>query len=97
MASRAVASSVGCSDPMAITLEEAVALINDKRQAEVERHLRKFEEEPELEVLKGRFGPYIAYKGNNYKLPMVPDGSTSRQPEARLWLSAKRTKKLDGR
>ncbi len=57
------------SDPMAVTLEEAIALINDKRQAEVERHLRQFEEEPELEVLKGRFGPYIAYKGTNYKLP----------------------------
>ena len=35
----------------------------------MERHLRQFEEEPELEVLKGRFGPYIAYKGTNYKLP----------------------------
>ena len=57
------------SDPMAVTLEEAIALIKDKRQAEVERHLRQFEEEPELEVLKGRFGPYIAYKGTNYKLP----------------------------
>ena len=57
------------SDPMAVTLEEAIALINDKRQAEVKRHLRQFEEEPELEVLKGRFGPYIAYKGTNYKLP----------------------------
>ena len=58
----------GC-DPMTLTLEEAVGLILDKRQAEVERHLRKFEEEPELEVLKGRYGPYIAYKGTNYKLP----------------------------
>ena len=58
----------GC-DPMSITLEEAIRLIMEKRQAEVERHLKKFEEEPELEVLNGRYGAYVAYKGNNYRLP----------------------------
>ena len=57
------------SDPMSVTLQEAIKLIIEKRQAEVERHLRKFEEEPELEVLNGRYGPYIAYKGKNYRLP----------------------------
>ena len=56
------------SDPMSVTLQEAIKLIIEKRQAEVERHLRKFEEEPELKVLNGRYGPYIAYKGNNYRL-----------------------------
>ena len=60
------------SDPMSVTLQEAIKLIIEKRQAEVERHLRKFEEEPELEVLNGRYGPYIAYKGNNYRLPKTP-------------------------
>ena len=48
-------------------MQQEVEMI-EKRQAEVERHLRKFEE-PELEVLNGRYGPYIAYKGNNYRLP----------------------------
>ena len=57
------------NDPMSVTLQEAIKLILEKRKAEVERHLRKFEEEPELEVLNGRYGPYIAYKGNNYRLP----------------------------
>lgn len=57
------------SDPMSVTFQEAIKLIIEKRQAEVERHLRKFEEEPELEVLNGRYGPYIAYKGSNYRLP----------------------------
>ena len=47
---------------MSVTLQEAIKLILEKRKAEVERHLRKFEEEPELEVLNGRYGPYIAYK-----------------------------------
>ena len=57
------------NDPMSVTLQEAIKLILEKRKAEVERHLRKFEEEPELEVLNGRYGPYIAYKDNNYRLP----------------------------
>ena len=56
-------------DPMTITLEEATALIEEKQKSEAQRVIQKFDEEPELQVLNGRFGPYIAYKGSNYKLP----------------------------
>lgn len=56
-------------DPMTIVLDDAIALILEKRQAELERHLKTFAEEPELEVLNGRYGPYLAYKGENYRLP----------------------------
>ena len=56
-------------DPMEITFEEAVALIEDKRKQEEKRHLKKFDEEPDMEVMNGRFGPYIAYNGKNYRLP----------------------------
>ena len=55
-------------DPMTITLEEAIKVIEDKRKAEEARHIKKFEEEPEMEILNGRFGPYIAYAGKNYRL-----------------------------
>ena len=47
---------------MEITLEEAEQLILEKRQKEAERHIKTFEEEPELEILNGRYGPYITYK-----------------------------------
>ncbi|RUL59776.1 type I DNA topoisomerase [Prevotella koreensis] len=56
-------------DPMEITFEEAVALIEDKRKQEEKRHLKKFDEESDMEVMNGRFGPYIAYNGKNYRLP----------------------------
>jgi DNA topoisomerase-1 len=56
------------SDPMNFSFDEAVALIEEKKQADEKRHLKHFEEEPELEVMNGRYGPYIAYKGKNYRL-----------------------------
>ncbi|MDR0835861.1 MAG: type I DNA topoisomerase [Tannerella sp.] len=55
--------------PISITMEEAIELIKDKRRKEEEKFIKKFDKEPELEVLNGRFGPYIAYKGKNYKVP----------------------------
>lgn len=56
-------------DPMTITIEEAVVLIEKKRQAEKERHIKKFEEDENIEILKGRFGPYIVYEGKNFRIP----------------------------
>lgn len=56
-------------DPMTVTLEEAIQLIQNKKEAEAQRHIKKFEEEPDLEIMNGRYGPYIAYKGSNYKIP----------------------------
>lgn len=56
-------------DPMTVTLDTAIALIEEKRKAEEQRHLKKFDEDPKLEVLNGRYGPYIAYDGANYRIP----------------------------
>ena len=53
---------------MGVSLERAIELIQEKRDAEVKAVLKKFEEDPEMEVKNGRFGPYVAYKGVNYKL-----------------------------
>ena len=57
------------ADPLTFTLEDSIKLIEDKRKEERERHLKKFEEDAKLEVLNGRYGPYIAYDGKNFRLP----------------------------
>ena len=57
------------TDPMAITLEEAIELINEKRQQESQKHMKIFVEDAKLELLNGRYGPYLAYDGKNYRIP----------------------------
>ena len=54
---------------MSIDLDEAIKLIEERRKGEAAAHLKTFEEDAELEVMNGRFGPYLKYKGTNYKLP----------------------------
>lgn len=56
-------------DPMTISLETAIELIIKKREQEKERHIKTFAEDANLEVLNGRYGPYIAYDGKNYRMP----------------------------
>jgi DNA topoisomerase-1 len=56
-------------DPMTITFERAVELIEEKRKQETKKHLKFFTEDLKLEVLDGRYGPYLSYDGKNYRLP----------------------------
>ncbi len=59
----------GKYDPLEITFEQAVGLIQEKRENESKKVIRTFAEEPEMEILNGRYGPYISYKGSNYRIP----------------------------
>lgn len=56
-------------NPLTITAEEAIALIEGKRVKDEQRFIKKFDEDPEMEILKGRFGPYISYQKANYRIP----------------------------
>lgn len=56
-------------DPMTITEEEAIAVIKSKREAEANRLIKQFSENPDVQILNGRFGPYIKFGKQNVKIP----------------------------
>lgn len=55
--------------PAHITLDEAVELIEKKRAADANNTLKTFDEDADMQILNGRYGPYIKYKGGNFKIP----------------------------
>ncbi|MGL4956506.1 MAG: type I DNA topoisomerase [Bacteroidales bacterium] len=63
-------------DPMSITLERAIELIEEKRKQEREKLIKTFPENPDLQVLNGRYGPYFACAGVNYKIPKGTEPSS---------------------
>ncbi len=60
-------------DPLEIQLEEAIELIEDKERKDKEKTIKLFEEDSDLQVLNGRYGPYIKYQNSNYKIPKTTD------------------------
>ncbi len=62
-------------DPMTIDLQRAIQLIEEKREADRKKLIKEFEEEPDLRILNGRWGPYISYQKTNYKIPKDKDAS----------------------
>ena len=80
--------------PQTITLEEAKQLIEQKQQAEANRLIKSFEDMPGLEILNGRYGPYIAYKkegekkAKNYKIPKTTDPASLTLEEVRELIAA---------
>ena len=62
--------------PTAITLDEAIDLIKAQRETEAKKVLKTFDEEPDLKVMNGRYGPYIVYKQQNVKIPKGKDAES---------------------
>ena len=56
-------------NPLSVTIADAVRLIEEKRRQENQKHLKTFDEDPLLEVMNGRYGPYLCYDGKNYRMP----------------------------
>jgi len=63
-------------DPYSIDLERAIVLIESKREKDLNAVIKVFEENQEVKLLNGRWGPYISFKKNNYKIPKSTDAST---------------------
>ncbi|MGQ7869000.1 type I DNA topoisomerase [Sunxiuqinia sp. sy24] len=56
-------------DPYTVELDRAIELIEAKREKDRKALIKTFDEEPELRILNGRWGPYISFKKKNYKIP----------------------------
>ncbi|MCF0181990.1 MAG: type I DNA topoisomerase [Muribaculaceae bacterium] len=69
--------------PLEITLEQAIALIVEKQTNEANRVIKSFDQDPDMQVLNGRFGAYICYKKQNYKIPRKMDAATLTLEECR--------------
>ncbi|MCT4664004.1 MAG: type I DNA topoisomerase [Flavobacteriales bacterium] len=64
-------------DPLEVSGERAIELILEKRQADLDKIIHQFDqEEPLIEVLKGRWGPFIKSEKKNYKIPKDVDATT---------------------
>jgi DNA topoisomerase-1 len=63
-------------NPASITLEEAIQIIEAKRKAEREKIIKTFPEDPDVQVLNGRWGPYLVIKKQNYKIPKGTDAAS---------------------
>lgn len=68
----------GVDDPYSVTLDRAVDLINEKRQAELSKHIATY---GDIQIINGRYGPYISYKDFNYKIPKSTDAAKLTEEE----------------
>lgn len=64
-------------DPLDVTLEEAIVLIEEKKKADAEKYIAEYEDEKgPIQVLNGRYGPYIKQGRKNYKIPKDKDAKS---------------------
>jgi len=64
------------ADPYSITSDEAIVLIEEKRKKDREKVIKTFDQDSNLQILNGRYGPYISFNNNNYKIPKSTDAAS---------------------
>ena len=70
-------------DPLEISAERGIEIIEEKREADKNKVINLFGENGEIQVLNGRYGPYIAFEKNNYKIPKNTDAATLTEEQCR--------------
>jgi DNA topoisomerase-1 len=83
-------------DPMKITVEEAIQIINEKRNAEANKIIHSFENDS-IQVINGRYGPYITYDKANYKIPKTVDASKMTLEDVKKIISNEGNKTKSGK
>ena len=56
-------------NPLTVNMEEAIRILQDRQEAIDKKTIKTFSSNPDLQVLNGRYGPYICYQKQNYKIP----------------------------
>jgi len=74
-------------NPYTVTIERAIELIEEKRKKESEKFIKTFEKE-DIQVLNGRFGPYIAHAGANFRIPKGKDPAALSLDDCRTIIAA---------
>lgn len=80
-------------DPAKIGADRCIELIESKRQKDRERFIKSYDEDPEIQVLNGRWGPYIAYQKNNYKIPKTTEAASLNYEEAKKLIDSQKKSK----
>ncbi|WP_426588422.1 type I DNA topoisomerase [Mucilaginibacter sp. R-33] len=75
-------------DPHDVTEEQAIELINLKRKKDAEKLIKSFDEDPDVKVLNGRWGPYIEFGKLNVKIPKDKDPLTLTYEECKALADA---------
>lgn len=60
-------------DPLQVSLSQAIELVEEKKKADANRIIKQFDEDNNLQVLNGRYGPYIKFGKKNYRIPKGTD------------------------
>jgi DNA topoisomerase-1 len=63
-------------DPLDVTEQQAIEIIIDKRKKDAEKLIKVFDENPDVKILNGRWGPYIEFGKQNIKIPKGKDPQT---------------------
>ncbi len=79
-------------DPYTINIERAIELIEEKKSIKKDSFSRTFDEIPGLQILKGRYGPYISYEKKNFRIPKNLDPETLTLEECKEIISKKENK-----
>jgi DNA topoisomerase-1 len=56
-------------DPLDVTIDQAIEIIKEKRQKDIEKIIRVFDENPDAQIEKGRWGPFVRFGKQNLKIP----------------------------
>ena len=65
--------NLGDLDPLEVTMDQAIEVIKKKKEEALKAIIHVFDHDPEIKILKGRYGPYMAVGKDNYKLPKTED------------------------